>query len=151
MDVRGARYASAPAGAGVKGWLARAAASTVRRGPGHTRVVRWSRWFPRARPVDDGLFQGAGDPYPGHWRQSPGPWPDGFAAGDFAHRELRRGLGELPVSWRRVIYLRDVAGRDAASVAAELGLTARQAEQILNQARAALRASLARRAAQDPR
>jgi RNA polymerase sigma-70 factor, ECF subfamily len=151
VDVKGARYATAAAGTSVKGWLARATASTVRRGPGHTRVARWSRWFPRAGPVCDGLFQGAGDPYPGHWRRSPEPWPAGFADGDFGHRELRRGLGELPPSWRCVIYLRDVAGRDAASVAAELGLTAGQEQQILNQARAALCAALSRRAGQDPR
>jgi RNA polymerase sigma-70 factor (ECF subfamily) len=111
---------------------------------------RWSRWFPRASPVDASLFQDAGDPYPGHWRHSPGPWPAGFTDGDAARQQLRRALAELPPSWRAVICARDVTGRDAAGVAAELGLTVRQEQQILNQARAALRTSLSRRAGRGP-
>jgi DNA-directed RNA polymerase specialized sigma24 family protein len=64
---------------------------------------------------------------------------------------LRRVLAELPPLWRAVIESRDVAGRDAASTAADLGLTAGQEQQILNQARAALRTSLSHRTGQDPR
>jgi RNA polymerase sigma-70 factor, ECF subfamily len=128
----------------VKGWLARAAAATIRRGEGHTAIVRWSRWFPGTSPVDDTLFQGDDDPWPRHWRQSPEPWPTGFTDEDPARRQLRHALGELPPSWRAVACLRDVAGRDATGVAAELGLTVDQEQQILNRARAALRASLAR-------
>ena len=46
---------------------------------------------------------------------------------------------------------RDVACRDAAEVAAELGLVAGQEQRILNQAWAALRDSLSRLARRDPR
>lgn len=45
---------------------------------------RWRRWFPRASPVDDRLFQDAGEAYPGHWRRGPEPWPAGFPGGDAA-------------------------------------------------------------------
>ena len=113
--------------------------------------ARRSRWFPRASPVDDRLFQGSDEPAPGHWRQSPEPWPPGLAPGDSAGRQLRDALGELPPLWRAVVRSRDVDGRDAADVAAELGLAAGQQQRILNQARAALRASLSRLARRDPR
>jgi RNA polymerase sigma-70 factor (ECF subfamily) len=112
---------------------------------------RWNRWFPRATPVDDSLFQGPGDPYPGHWRQSPEPWPAGFTGGDAARQQLSRALAELPPLWRAVISSRDVVGRDAASTATELGVAIGQQQQILNQARAALRTSLSRRAGRNPR
>jgi DNA-directed RNA polymerase specialized sigma24 family protein len=113
--------------------------------------ARPSRWFPRASPVDDRLFQGSDEPYSGHWRQNPEPWPPGLAGGDSARQQLRDALGELPPLWRAVARARDVAGRDAAEVAAELGLVAGQEQRILNQARAALRASLSRLARRDPR
>ena len=42
--------------------------------------ARRSRWFPRASPVDDRLFQGSDEPAPGHWRQNPEPWnPENIA------------------------------------------------------------------------
>ena len=130
----------------MRQWLARATASAVSRGAGNTTVVRWSRWYPRARPVNDGLFQSEDDPFPGHWRQNPEPWPPELASGDRARQELRRALGELPATWRAVICARDVTGRDAV----KLGLAAGQEQQVLNQARAALRASLARLARREP-
>jgi RNA polymerase sigma-70 factor (ECF subfamily) len=107
--------------------------------------VRWSRWFPRASPVDDNLFQGSEDPYPDHWRQSPEPWPPGLAGEDGARQELRNALGDLPPTWRAVISSRDMAGRNGGAAAGELGLTAGQERLILNQARAALRDRLASR------
>jgi RNA polymerase sigma-70 factor, ECF subfamily len=112
---------------------------------------RRSRWSPRASPVDDRLFQGRDEPCPGHWRQNPEPWPPGLTSDDSARGQLRDALGELPPLWRAVARWRDVAGRDAAEVAAELGLAAGQEQRILNQARAALRASLSRLARRDPR
>jgi hypothetical protein len=51
--------------------------------------ARRSRWFARASPVDDRLFQGSDDPYPGHWRQNPAPWPPGFTGDESARRQLR--------------------------------------------------------------
>ncbi len=127
----------------MRGWLARASASTIRRGEGHTVFARWARTFSTTGPVDDDLFRGDEDPYPRHWRQSPEPWPPGFTGADLTRQQLLRTFKELPPSWHAVAYERDVAGRDAAEVAAELGLTVDQEQRILNQARAALRTSLA--------
>lgn len=121
----------------MKGWLARAASSAAGRGA--------------ADPADDGLFQGRDDPYPGHWRQNPVPWPAGLTGDAAARRQLHDALDELPSPWRAVVRSRDVAGRDAAEVAAGLGLTPGQEQRILNQARAALRDALSRLAGQDPR
>ncbi|HEX5290526.1 MAG TPA: hypothetical protein VFX25_16820 [Streptosporangiaceae bacterium] len=114
----------------MKGGLVRAMASAAGRGA--------------ANPADDRLFQGRDDPFPGHWRQPPAPWPAGLTTDDAARQRLRDALAGLPPSWRAVVRGRDVAGRDAAEVAAGLGLTAGQERQIRNLARAALRASLSR-------
>jgi len=41
-----------------------------------SRTVTWSSLNDDAGPtVDPGRFQGAGERYPGHWRQAPAPWP----------------------------------------------------------------------------
>jgi RNA polymerase sigma-70 factor, ECF subfamily len=124
----------------VKGRLARAAAATVRRGAGRT-TAPWSRWFPPRGPVDDELFQGPDEPYPGHWRVPPPPWPAGYPAGDGGR--LRAAFEALPPLWQAVVLARDVAGAPAGP---GLGLTAAQQRRVLNQARAALRTALA-----DPR
>ena len=113
----------------MKAWLARAAATTVLRGEGRTRIARWARWFRRASPVPDSAFQGSDEPYPGHWRHWPEPWPP--------------ALDELPVMWRAVVHRRDVAGRPSEDVADELGITVEQQRRILTMARAALRDRLA--------
>lgn len=126
----------------MKGWLGRAAASTVRRGEGRTPATRWSRWFPTTSPVDDALFQGPDDPYPGHWRELPPPWPPGFTDEEATVDELRQALEDLTPSWRAVAQARDVAGRGAAEVADDRGITVDQEQRILNRARAALREAL---------
>jgi len=127
----------------VKGWLAGAAAGTTARGEGRTRVARWSRWFPRTGPVDDSAFQGPDEPYPRHWRHFPDPWRSVSAADGVVRRRLLAALDELPTTWHAVVRQRDIAGRDAESVADDLGMSVEQQRKILNQARAALRDRLA--------
>jgi RNA polymerase sigma-70 factor (ECF subfamily) len=127
----------------VKAWLARAAAITVLRGEGRTRIARWARWFRRASPVPDGAFQGSDEPYPGHWRHLPEPWPPAVAADPAVGQRLREALDELPVTWRAVIHRHDIAGQPSEDVAHELGITVEQQRRILTMARAALRDQLA--------
>jgi RNA polymerase sigma factor (sigma-70 family) len=127
----------------MKAWLARAAATTVLRGEGRTRIARWARWFRRASPVPDSAFQGPDEPYPGHWRHNPEPWPSGVAADPAAQQRLREALDDLPATWRAVVDQRDVAGRSSEDVAHELGITVEQQRRILTMARAALRDQLA--------
>jgi RNA polymerase sigma-70 factor (ECF subfamily) len=127
----------------MKAWLARAAATTVLRGEGHTRFARWSRWFRRPGPVPDTEFQGSDEPYPGHWRHFPGPWPPGIAADPAVRQHLHAALDELPATWRAVVRWRDIAGRPGDEVAHELGISVEQQRSILTMARAALRDRLA--------
>lgn len=127
----------------MRSWLARAVAGTAARGEGQTRVARWTRWFPRTGPVDDRAFQGSDEPYPRHWRRFPEPWPRVSAADGDVRRRLLAALDELPATWRAVLRQRDVAGRDAESVADDLGMSVEQQRKILNRARAAVRDRLA--------
>ena len=105
------------------------------------RFAWWSRWFPSATTVDADRFQGAGDPYPDHWKEFPRPWPAGRAVEPEA---LQAALAALPGLWRRVVILRDVDGRQPAEVSAATGLTAEQQRDVLNRARELLRENLGR-------
>ena len=127
----------------MKAWLARAAATTVLRGEGNARIARWSRWFRRAGPVPDSEFQGPDEPYPGHWRHFPEPWPSAVAADPGVRQRLREAMDELPATWRTVVGQRDIAGRPSEDVSHQLGITVEQQRSILTMARAALRDQLA--------
>jgi hypothetical protein len=131
-----------------KNWLARAEVNVVRRGTRSVFAVA-GRWF-RARPVvPDSAFQDEGEPYPGHWRQAPEPWPP--SRPETAH--VLSALEELPATWRKVLVRHDGPNRGPAgpagpadvdaAVAGEFGLTVDQERDILTQARAALRDRLA--------
>jgi RNA polymerase sigma-70 factor (ECF subfamily) len=115
-----------------KNWLARAEANAIRNRP-------WARAFRRRPLVADTRFQDADEPYPGHWRDFPDPWP---AADPEQRAAALAALDELPDTWRRVLRDRDVFGRTDAQVAADHGLSAEQERDILTSARAAVRARL---------
>jgi RNA polymerase sigma-70 factor (ECF subfamily) len=95
-----------------------------------------ARWF-RAPLVPDPAFQDDGEPYPGHWRRFPEPWPSAGTSADLA-----AALDALPEMWREVLLRRDGAGHDDARVAEELRLTVAQERDVLARARAELRARL---------
>src|SRR5579859_1075687 len=114
--------------------------------------VPWTHRF-RAQPVvPDAAFQGATEPYPGHWRQFPEPWPaapagrpgaeapgrPGAEARTSVQAALDAGLAHLPELWRRVVTAHDVAHRDDQQVADDLDLTLDQERDILARARAAV-------------
>lgn len=106
-------------------------------------AIQWIRGIPRSPTVEPDRFQGADEPYPGHWRFPPRPWP-ADPADELSRSELLRGLlGELPATWRAVVVARDVEGRSAEDVAAELGITPDEQVPLLHGARAALRKALA--------
>jgi RNA polymerase sigma-70 factor (ECF subfamily) len=128
----------------VKAWLGRAALNTVRRGR-RLMAVPWARWFPRPRAVADSRFQGPDEPFPGHWRTVPDPWPR--EVGPEFHQQLRVELGALPEPWQLVLWERDVNHRSPVEVAHQLGITPEHEQRILTLARAALRERLAQLAA----
>src|SRR6185437_12173817 len=89
-------------------------------------------WAPRfrAKPlVPDAAFQGTNEPYPGHWRRFPEPWPSAPACEPDAdgrttehHAAAEAAFTGLPSQWR-VVVARYLARRAAQQVAADLGLT----------------------------
>jgi RNA polymerase sigma-70 factor (ECF subfamily) len=131
----------------VTGWLARAAANTALRGQEpRNRFARWTaRWLPGTPAVPADRFQGAGEPFPGHWRRFPGPWPAAAPSDADVRDVLIPAVSELPATWREVIISRDALGLGAADVSRRLGLTPQQQREMLNRARARLRERLARR------
>jgi RNA polymerase sigma-70 factor (ECF subfamily) len=118
-----------------------------RRGGRESRVVPWSSVAPDAGPtVDPAMFQGVGEPYPGHWRQFPTPWPtpEQHALADETRACLGAAVERLPARQREVLVLRDVAGYDAAEVCTMLEITAANQRVLLHRARASVRGELAR-------
>ncbi|HEU5266156.1 MAG TPA: sigma factor-like helix-turn-helix DNA-binding protein [Jatrophihabitans sp.] len=115
-----------------------------------TRFARQpARWFAPTPTVPESAFQHAGEPFPGHWRRFPAPWPTLDPADPELRDTLAAALDELPATWREVIIARDGLGRDAREISDRLGLTARQQRTILNRARARLRERLAGRLTPD--
>jgi RNA polymerase sigma-70 factor (ECF subfamily) len=117
----------------------------------------WAHWF-RAEPlVPDAAFQDETEPYPGHWRRFPDPWPSATTAGPHGqtqaqrHAEVEAAFAELPELWRHVVLVRYLARGDDPQVAADLGLTVDQVRDILARARAAVRDRLDRIRTDGPR
>ena len=94
--------------------------------------------------VDPDRFQDDTEPYPGHWRENPAPWPDVDPADPAVLAAVESGLAALPDTWARAVRGHDVEGRSEADVAAELDVTVAQLRDLLNRARAELREHLAR-------
>lgn len=119
-------------------------------------AAAWAHRF-RAKPlVPDKAFQGPNEPYPGHWRRFPEPWPDApggerAAESQTQHRAaVQAASAGLPALWRRTVLARCVA-RDDQRAAADLGLTVKQLRDILARARAAVRDELDRGRTGGPR
>jgi len=94
--------------------------------------------------VDPSRFQGPDEPYPGHWREWPAPWPDPEDAALAGELRRRAGaaLAELPERQRIVLALRDIEGYDTAEVCSILDITAANQRVLLHRARAHVRRSL---------
>ena len=131
----------------VKTWVYRILANTAQR-----RGSRENRILPMAVPtVDPERFQGPGEPFPGHWREFPTPWPTSTApdpepaaltaeVGD----QLADALTGLPERQRVAITLRDVEGFTAREVCAIMGISAANQRVLLHRARALVREHLDR-------
>jgi RNA polymerase sigma-70 factor (ECF subfamily) len=94
--------------------------------------------------VDPGRFRDDTEPYPGHWREFPAPWPEVDPADPVVLAAVEAGLALLPDTWARAVRGRDIERRPEADVAAELGVTVAQLRLLVNRARAELREHLAR-------
>src|SRR5690349_5654772 len=94
--------------------------------------------------VDPSRFRGPDDPYPGHWKEFPKPWPP--VETEIAQREVRSriagAVGELPHRQRIVITLRDIEGYSSDEVCTILAISAANQRVLLHRARAAVRGRL---------
>jgi RNA polymerase sigma-70 factor, ECF subfamily len=131
----------------LKTWVYRILVNTAkRRGVRESRVVPASSLADDAGPtVDPALFQGPGEPYPGHWRQFPAPWPtpEQHTLAAETRSFLTEAIGRLPERQRVVLVLRDVEGHTAEEVCSILDITAANQRVLLHRARAFVRGELA--------
>jgi RNA polymerase sigma-70 factor (ECF subfamily) len=131
----------------LKTWVYRILVNTAkRRGVRESRIVPASSLSTDAGPtVDPALFQGPGEPYPGHWRVSPPPWPtpEQHTLAAETRAFLSEAVGRLPDRQRAVLVLRDVEGHTAEEVCSILDITAGNQRVLLHRARAFLRGELA--------
>jgi RNA polymerase sigma-70 factor (ECF subfamily) len=133
----------------VKTWVYRILVNTAkRRGKRESKIIPWSSVAPEdsGPTVDPTCFQGPGEPYPGHWREFPPPWPtpEQHTLSQEVGRHLATAVERLPDRQRVVLVLRDVEGYDAEEVCSMLEITAANQRVLLHRARAAVRADLAR-------
>jgi RNA polymerase sigma-70 factor (ECF subfamily) len=105
----------------------------------------WSRWFPKTPTVDPSRFQGAGEPFPRHWRRPPEPWPTLDPDDPETRDALAAAIDDLPRPWREVLLARDAHDRDPVEIAEQQERTPAQQRAILNRARARVRERLAER------
>ncbi len=94
--------------------------------------------------VDPARFRTAGDPYPGHWKDSemPSPFPDSperSALGNELVEVARRELDKLPERQRVVVTLRDMLGFDSSEVCELLDISVANQRVLLHRGRAAVR------------
>ena len=141
-----------------------------RRGSQERRSIPWSS-LPgaedRGPTVDPALFQGPGEPFPGHWREFPAPWPGPATGPRPAKRRpepavapvqqpedhalsaelqdrLAVALEKLPPRQRVVITLRDLEGYESHEVSRILEISAGNQRVLLHRARAFVRGELAK-------
>jgi len=128
----------------LKTWVYRILVNTAkRRGTRESRSVPWSSVGPT---VDPERFQGPDEPFPGHWREFPVPWPgpEQQVLAVETRARLAEAVARLPERQRVVLVLRDVEGYEAAEVCSILEITAANQRVLLHRARACVRADLER-------
>jgi RNA polymerase sigma-70 factor, ECF subfamily len=130
----------------LRTWVYRILVNTAkRRGVRENRSVPWSSIGPEDGPtVDPDRFRGPGEPYAGHWREFPAPWPspeDATLAVEVRY-VVAAAVADLPERQRVVLTLRDVQGYAADEVCSILEITPTYQRVLLHRARAAVRGRL---------
>jgi RNA polymerase sigma-70 factor (ECF subfamily) len=96
--------------------------------------------------VEAARFRPASDPWPGHWRVPPAPWPR--PEDELLATELRdvilRAVEALPEAQREVLVLRDLEGFGAAETCNVLGLSDTNQRVLLHRARSRVRSAIER-------
>lgn len=132
----------------LRTWVYRILVNTAkRRGQREKRDVPLSSLpseYHDAPTVDPARFQGPEDPYPGHWREFPAPWPEpeqGALAGEI-REQLALAVEQLPDRQRTVLVLRDIQGYGSDEVCEILQISAANQRVLLHRARAFVRGAL---------
>jgi RNA polymerase sigma-70 factor, ECF subfamily len=130
----------------LRTWVYRILVNTAkRRGVREGRSVPWSSVGREDGPtVDPDRFQGPGEPYPGHWREMPAPWPtpeDATLAAE-VRAVVAAAVAELPERQRVVLTLRDGQGYASDEVCSILEITPTYQRVLLHRARAHVRGRL---------
>jgi RNA polymerase sigma-70 factor (ECF subfamily) len=132
----------------LKTWAYRILVNTAkRRGAREGRSIPWSNLAAGEEDgptVDPRRFQRPGEPFPGHWREPPPPWPSpeqGTLAAE-VRTHVDAAVTRLPDRQRIVITLRDIEGYSPDEVCTILEITAANQRVLLHRARAAVRAEL---------
>jgi RNA polymerase sigma-70 factor (ECF subfamily) len=131
----------------LRTWVYRILVNTAkRRGAREGRTVPWSSLTAEDEgpTVDPTRFRGPGDPFAGHWREFPAPWPspEQETLADEVRSQVAGALAELPDRQRVVITLRDVEGYGSDEVCSILDITAANQRVLLHRARAFVRSRL---------
>lgn len=94
--------------------------------------------------VDPARFQQRGEPYEGHWRESPAPWPSSDDEGIAAEirTQAASAVERLPGQQRIVLTLRDIEAFDSADVLSIMGIAEADQHVLLHRARAFVRGEL---------
>lgn len=140
--------------ASLRTWVYRILVNQAkRRGIKDSRTVPFASLMPEdsGPTVDPARFRGAGDPYPGHWREDPEPWPEHVTLTREIHEVVAAALVHLPVRQRIVVALRDLEGHTAEEVRELLGISAGNQRVLLHRGRAVVRAHLEQYFAPSPR
>jgi len=129
--------------AALRTWVYRILVNTAkRRGVKEGRSVPWSSVRPEDGPtIDPDRFRGPGEPYAGHWRELPAPWPtpeDATLAAEM-RSVVAAAVADLPERQRVVLTLRDVQGYAAAEVCSILEISPTYQRVLLHRARASVR------------
>ena len=132
----------------LKTWVYRILVNTAkRRGLRESRTIPWSSLQTgedEGPTVDPERFRGPGEPWEGHWREFPAPWPSpepAALAGEI-RAVVSAALARLPARQRIVISLRDVEGLASDEVSELLEITAANQRVLLHRARAFVRGEL---------
>ena len=115
-----------------------------RRAAQEQRAVPWASLRLTDEPtVDPDVVQGADEPYPGHWRSFPEPWPEQATLSREVLRVIRAAVERLPAQQRAVITLRDIEGCTGPETCELLDLSEGNQRVLLHRARAAVRREIA--------
>src|SRR5690606_28960376 len=132
----------------LKTWVYRILINTAkRRGVREGRTIPWTDVVTgddHGPTVDPARFRSPGEPYAGHWREDPSPWPlpeDETLAAELRGQVLA-AIGTLPGRQQVVLALRDIEGYSSEEVCEMLDISAGNQRVLLHRARAAVRGRL---------